>query len=190
MLAGKRILITGVATPDSIAWATARAARELGAQIVLTAFPRDLAAAHDLAVELDPSIPVHPLDLCDAGQLRSVTDAVGTDLGGLDAALHAVAFAPAPALAGDLTQTDPADVELAFRTSAWTLAALAGAVRDLAPPAGAALVGLDFDAHDGAWPVYNWMGVCKAALESVNRYLARDLGPRSIRANLIAAGPL
>lgn len=190
MLADKRILITGVATPDSIAWATARAARDLGARVVLTAFPRDMDAARALAAELDPGIRVHPLDLCDPAQLAAVTGAISAELGGLDAALHAVAFAPAGALGGDLTTTDPADVELAFRTSAWTLAALAGALRDLAPAAGASLVGLDFDANEGAWPVYNWMGVCKAALRATTRYLARDLGASGIRVNLVAAGPL
>lgn len=190
MLAGKRILITGVATPDSIAWATARAARELGARLVLTAFPRDLEAATDLAAGLDPAIPVLPLDLCNADQLDAVAAEIGVRTGGLDAALHAVAFAPTGALGGDLTATDPADVELAFRTSAWTLAALAGALRDLAPATGASLVGLDFDAHEGAWPVYNWMGVCKAALRATTKYLARDLGAAGLRVNLVAAGPL
>jgi enoyl ACP reductase len=190
VLAGKRILITGVATPDSIAFATARSVLELDGRVVLTAFPRDLDAAGDLAAALDPSVPVLPLDLCDAGQLAAVTTEVGLRVGGLDGALHAVAFAPAGALGGDLTATDPADVELAFRTSAWTLAALAGALRDLAPASGASLVGLDFDAHDGAWPVYNWMGVCKAGLRATARYLARDLGAAGIRVNLVAAGPL
>lgn len=190
MLAGKRILITGVATPDSIAFATARRVLELGGRVVLTAFPRDLAATIDLATALDPEIPVLALDLCDADQLAAVTTEIGRRTGGLDAALHAVAFAPAGALGGDLTATDPADVELAFRTSAWTIAALAGAVRDLAPPTGASLVGLDFDAHEGAWPVYNWMGVCKAALRATTKYLARDLGAAGIRVNLVAAGPL
>lgn len=80
-------------------------------------------------------------------------------------------------------------MNLAFQTSAFSYASLGGVLADLAPESGGALVGLDFDAA-GAWPVYNWMGVCKAALESVNRYVARDLGPRRIRANLVAAGPI
>jgi meromycolic acid enoyl-[acyl-carrier-protein] reductase len=190
VLAGKRILITGVATPDSIAFATARSVLDLGGRVVLTAFPRDLDAATELAAALDPAVPVLALDLCDGAGLAAVTGEIGRRIGGLDGALHAVAFAPAGALGGDLTATDPADVELAFRTSAWTLAALAGALRDLAPASGASLVGLDFDANDGAWPVYNWMGVCKAALRATARYLARDLGAIGLRVNLVAAGPL
>ncbi|MFM7223949.1 MAG: SDR family oxidoreductase, partial [Actinomycetota bacterium] len=90
----------------------------------------------------------------------------------------------------DFIEADPADIELAFRTSAWTLASLTGLVRDLAPASGASVVGLDFDANGGAWPVYTWMGVCKAALRSAATYLARDLGAVGIRINLIAAGPL
>lgn len=190
MLDGKRLLITGLATPESIAFATAQAAVSLGARVVLTAFPRDLDSAREVAATLDRSIEVLPLDLCDIEAVDSVSAHLGDRLGGLDGALHAVAFAPAAALGGDLLATPPADIELAFRTSAWTLASLARIVRTLAPPGGSSLVGLDFEARDGAWPVYNWMGVCKAALRSTSRYLARDLGRARIRVNLVAAGPI
>jgi meromycolic acid enoyl-[acyl-carrier-protein] reductase len=190
MLTGKRLLITGVATPDSIAFATARQCLELGARIVLTAFPRDREATVALAEKLGPGIDVWPLDLTDTVETGAVTDRILDGLGGLDGALHAVAFSPRSALAGNLVDTDPGDVELAFRTSTWTLAGLARMLADLAPPAGGSLVGLDFDANDGAWPVYNWMGVCKAGLRATSRYLARDLGASGIRVNLVAAGPL
>jgi len=190
VLEGKRLLITGLATPESIAFAAGEAALGLGARVVFTAFPRDLDSARTSAAELDRDIEVLPLDLCDGAAVDAVSACVEQGLGGLDGALHAVAFAPASALAGDLLSTPPADVELAFRTSAWTLASLARVVRGLAPATGASLVGLDFDAGDRAWPVYNWMGVCKAALRSTSRYLARDLGRESIRVNLVAAGPI
>ncbi|MCU0267320.1 MAG: SDR family oxidoreductase [Acidimicrobiales bacterium] len=190
MLAGRRLLITGVATPDSIAYATARRSLELGARIVLTAFPRDFDDVVELARTLGDDLTVLPLDLTDGEMVTATIPKVGAELGGLDGALHAVAFAPGDALRGTLADADPAGVELAFRTSAWTLTALGRLLGDLAPEGGASLVGLDFDADDRAWPTYNWMGVCKAALRSSARYLARDLGPRGIRVNLVAAGPL
>jgi len=189
VLTGKRLLITGIATPDSIATATARAALESGARVALTAFPRDLDAARAIAADLGSGIDVHALDLCDPEATDAVGRAVADELGGLDGALHAVAFAPASALSGDFLAAGAAATELAFRTSAWSLTNLARMVRDLAP-AGASIVGLDFDAGDRAWSVYNWMGVCKAALRSSVTYLARDLGPLGMRVNLVAAGPL
>ena len=190
MLDGRRILVTGVATTGSIAHATAQRCLELGAEVVLSAYPRDLDAVVALARDLDPAMAVVPLDLADPAQVADVATRLGDEVGELHGALHAVAFAPAAALDGAMADADPDGVELAFRTSAWSLTALAGLLADLAPSSGASLVGLDFDADDRAWPTYNWMGVCKAALRSSARYLARDLGRRSIRVNLVAAGPL
>lgn len=190
MLRGERFLVTGVATPDSIAFATAYAVLEQGGQLVLGAFPRDLEAARNLASELDPGIEVLPLDLCDPTHVDEAITRIGASHGTLHGAVHAVAFSPRGALGGDLTDTDPSDIELAFRTSAWTLATIARLLRALSPPQGSSLVGLDFDANDQAWPVYNWMGVCKAALRSTTGYLARDLGADRIRVNLVAAGPI
>jgi len=190
VLNGTRLLITGVATPDSIAFATARRCLEFDARVVLTAFPRDLDLTRDMAAGLGPDIDVLALDLTDEDQIATVTAQIGTAHGGLDGALHAVAFSPRQALTGTMMDAGPHEVELAFRSSAWTLAGLARVLRDLAPVTGGSLVGLDFDADDRAWPTYNWMGVCKAALRSTSRYLARDLGPVGIRVNLVAAGPL
>lgn len=190
MLTDKTLLITGVATPHSIAAATAARCLELGARVALTAFPRDLDAATAVAADLDAGIDVHPLDLTDPDQVTTLAHHLSEQYGHLDGLLHAVAYAPPAALTGPLTDTDPAAVELAFRTSTWTLATAARLLESLAPRTGASLVALDFDAHDRAWPVYNWMGVCKTALGATARYLARDLGSKHIRANLVAAGPL
>ena len=188
MLASSRLLVTGVVTPGSIAFATARRAQELGAEVVLTALPRVRALADEAAALL----PVRPLvldaDLTVPADLDAVAEAVRAELGGLDGALHAVAFAPKAALRSFVDAPSEA-VEVAFRTSVHSYAALARVVRDLAPPEGASLVGLHFDASR-AWPVYEWMGVCKAALVSANQYVARDLGASGCRANLVAAGPL
>ena len=189
ILAGKRILVTGVVTTDSIAFATASAALANGAEIVLSSLGRDLERAREAAEQLPGAPDVLEADLTESADVAALAAAIRERWGNLDGALHAVAFAPREALAGDFLAAGAEAVERAFRASTFSYAALAGVVRDLAPDQGASVVGLDFDAA-GAWPVYNWMGVCKAGLEAVNRYVARDLGPRRIRSNLVAAGPI
>ncbi|HRW38606.1 MAG: enoyl-ACP reductase FabI [Acidimicrobiales bacterium] len=189
LLAGRRILITGVVTTDSIAFATARAALDAGAEIVLSGLPRDLDRTGEAAEELPGAIAVVGADLTVPADVEALRGDLAERWGRLDGALHAVAFAPRGALAGDLLATEFDDVSRAMDASTYSYAALARVLRDLAPETGGSLVGLDFDAA-GAWPVYNWMGVCKAGLEAVSRYVARDLGPRRIRSNLVAAGPL
>jgi len=190
LLDGKRFLVTGVATEDSIAFATARRSAALGADVVVTAFPRDVERVRQLVGSTGEPLDVFPLDLTRPTEVDELTGILRARYGEFDGALHAVAFAPKDALDGPFMDADPAGIELAFRTSAWSLSNLARLVVALAPAGGASLVGLDFDANGGAWPVYNWMGVCKAALGSTARYLARDLGGRGIRVNLVAAGPL
>lgn len=189
ILTGKRLLITGVVNTDSIAFAAAAAAVEAGAEVVLSSLGRDIERAREAADQLPGGLAVLEADLTDPRELSEMGSALERRWGHLDGALHAVAFAPREALAGDFFAAGADAVERAFRASAYSYAALAGLVRDLAPEHGASVVGLDFDAA-GAWPVYNWMGVCKAGLEAVSRYVARDLGPRRIRSNLVAAGPI
>jgi len=188
LLAGKRILVTGVADEHSIATLVARQAASLGAQVVVSAFPRDLDGARHVGGAIDGVVGVEPADMTSRDDLHRLERAIVERWGALDGAVHAVAFAPRAALASVL-DAGPSEVEVAFRTSVWSYAALARVVAACAPPEGGALVGLDFDSSR-AWPVYNWMGPCKAALRSLNGYLARDLGPAGIRANLVAAGPL
>lgn len=188
LLDGKRLVLTGVASPQSLAYATAARATALGAEVVLTAPPRDLDLARDCAATLPGHPEVLALDLTDPSMVAAVVDELVSGWGSFDGALHSVAFAPRPALEAVLG-VEHEHAELAFRTSVHTYVVMADMLRQLAPSSGASLVGLDFDASR-AWTTYNWMGVCKAALESANRYLARDLGPLGIRANLIAAGPL
>ncbi len=189
ILEGKRLLITGVVTTDSIAFSVADAALRRGAEVVLTAFDRDRERTLAAAEELDVAAEVLELDVTDESHFERLGAELSSRWGRLDGALHAVAFAPRPALAGEFLDADLGSVERAFATSTYSYAALARLLAGLAPAEGASLVGLDFDAA-GAWPVYNWMGVCKSALESASRYVARDLGARNIRSNLIAAGPL
>lgn len=188
-ITGRRFVVTGVVNERSIAFATARSLIDHGAQIVLTALARDRHLTDEAATRLPGPPPVIELDLTSDAQVEAVTEDLRGRWGHVDGALHAVAFAPRGALAGDVLAATINDAQRAFGTSTYSYAALARLVAALASDDGASLVGLDFDA-ERAWPVYNWMGVCKAGLEAVSRYVARDLGARRIRSNLVAAGPL
>jgi enoyl-[acyl-carrier protein] reductase I len=188
ILQGKRLLITGVLTKDSIAFHVASLAQQEGAEVLLTSFGRARRLTERTAQRLPTPVDVLELDVNSAEDL----EALGRDLrdrwGRVDGALHAIAFAPEDALGGRFMTAPAASASQAFQTSAFSFKGLAGALVELMP-AGSSLVGLDFDATV-AWPIYDWMGVAKAALESVSRYLARDLGPRGVRVNLVSAGPL
>jgi meromycolic acid enoyl-[acyl-carrier-protein] reductase len=188
-LRDRRLLITGVATADSIAYAVAEQALLSGAHVTLTAAPRDFEHCRELAEVLPHGAHVIRADLTRQEDLDRLHEHVRCAYGTLDGVVHAVAFAPREALDGTLADAGPDGVELAFRTSTWSFAGLAAAVAPLFPAGRGSLVGLTFHS-DGAWPTYNWMGVCKSALEATNRYLARDLGAQGARANLVAAGPL
>ena len=188
ILAGKRLLITGVITKDSIAFHAAEQAQKEGASVLLTSFGRVRRMTERAAQRLPEPTEVLELDVNKPEDLAALTDSLKERWGGVDGALHAIAFAPQDALGGGF-MTAPAESAMeAFRTSAFSLKALGAAVAPLMSP-GAGIVGMDFDASV-AWPIYDWMGVAKAALESVSRYLARDLGPQGIRVNLVSAGPL
>jgi enoyl ACP reductase len=191
MLAGRRILVTGVLNRDSIAFASARRVQELGGEAVLTGFGRTLRMTERAARQLPERAEVLKLDVNSAEDLEALAAELSKRWGWLDGILHAIAYAPADALGESFLRTPVASAQSAFQASAFSLKALTAALLELlcAAPDGAAVVGLDFDASR-AWPGYDWMGVAKAALESVGRYLARDLGGRGIRVNLVAAGPL
>jgi enoyl-[acyl-carrier protein] reductase I len=190
LLDGRRLLITGVLTEGSIAYAVAQRAQEEGAQIVLTGFGRGMRITQRIANRLPQAPDVLELDVNDPAHVEAVAQDLQERWGGLDGVLHAIAFAPGDALGGDFLGTPVESAEMAFRTSAYSLKALAAGLLPLLEQGEhPSLVGLDFDATV-AWPAYDWMGVAKAALESVNRYLARDLGPRGVRCNLVAAGPV
>ncbi len=187
LLAGKNLLITGVITEASMAFHSARLAQQQGARVVLTGFGR-MSLVERIAKRLPEPVPVIELDVTDSGHLESLADRVRPHADRIDGVLHAIAYAPATALGDVFLQTPWADVATALHASAYSLKALAVAIRPLMT-AGGSIVGLDFDARQ-AWPAYDWMGVAKAALESTSRYLARDLGPAGIRVNLVSAGPI
>jgi enoyl-[acyl-carrier protein] reductase I len=189
ILEGKRIVVTGVLTDSSIAFHVARIAQEEGAQIVLTAFPRP-SLTQRIAKKLpNGDAPVIELDVTNAEHLASLADNVKQYMDGVDGLVHSIGFGPQDALGGNFLNTPWESVATAVHVSAYSLKSLTMALLDLFPETGGSVVGLDFDAQV-AWPGYDWMGVAKAALESTSRYLARDLGARGIRSNLISAGPL
>jgi enoyl-[acyl-carrier protein] reductase I len=187
ILDGKRILVTGVLTDSSIAFHVARIAQLEGATVVLTGFGR-MSLVERIAKRLPQPPPVIELDATDPEHLASLAGRVAEHVPRLDGVVHAIAFAPQSALGGNFLNTPWEDVATAVQVSAYSLKALTVAALPLMD-GGGAVVGLDFDASV-AWPAYDWMGVAKAGLESCARYLARDLGPRGIRVNLVAAGPV
>ena len=189
MLAGKRFLVTGVATRHSIAWSVAKLAQEAGAEVVLTGFGRSRRLTERAARSLPDPPDVLELNADEPADVEAVRAELQDRWGGLDGVLHAIAYAPADALGGRFTETPAASASQAFLTSAYSLNTLAAGLRPLLAESRGSVVGLDFDASV-AWPGYDWMGVAKAALEAVSRYLAAELGGDGIRVNLVSAGPL
>ena len=195
ILDGKRIVVTGVVNRHSIAYAIAERAQREGAEVVLTSFGRVRRMTERAAKRLPEPVDVLELDINSDEDLAALTDVLGERWDRVDGAVHAIAHAPPDALGGAFMSAPRESARSAFETSAYSLKALAGAVAPLmhghngSVPSGGSIVGLDFDASV-AWPAYDWMGVAKAALESVSRYLARDLGPAGVRVNLVSAGPI
>jgi enoyl-[acyl-carrier protein] reductase I len=189
LLDGKRLLITGVLTPQSIAFAVARIAQEEGAKVLLTGFGKAMGLTEKSARRLPDPPDVLEMDVNDGSQVEGLASDIDGRWGGLDGILHAIAFAPPDALGGNFMNTPWESAQAAFQTSAFSLKAIAAGMLPLMRDGGGSIVGMDFDASV-AWPIYDWMGVSKAALESVGRYLARDLGRHGIRVNCVSAGPL
>ncbi|ACZ30448.1 short-chain dehydrogenase/reductase SDR [Xylanimonas cellulosilytica DSM 15894] len=189
LLDGKQLLITGVLTDSSIAFHAARLAQEEGAQVVLSSFGRQAKLTAAFAKRLPVEAPVVQLDVTNQDDLDGLADAVrAAGLERLDGVVHSIGFAPQSVMGGNFLSGQWEDVATAVHVSAFSYKALAVAAKPLMAQGGS-LVGLTFDAQF-AWPVYDWMGVAKAGLEATNRYLARDLGPDGVRANLVSAGPI
>jgi len=186
LLQGKKLLITGVLMDSSIAFHVAELAQEQGAEIVLTSFGRAMKITQAVAKRLPVTPPVVELDVTNQEHLESLADRLGDHVDQLDGVLHSIGYAPQGAF--NFLQGSWEDVATALHASAYSLKALAVATLPLMSEGGS-VVGLTFDASL-AWPVYDWMGVAKAAFESTSRYCARDLGPKGVRVNLVAAGPI
>jgi enoyl-[acyl-carrier protein] reductase I len=188
LLDGKNIVVTGVLTDASLAFGTARLAQQEGATIVLTGAGRALSLTERTARKLDTPVEVYELDVTVPDHLTKVRESLQATWGRVDGVVHSIGFAPEACLGDDFMAATWDDVAMAMHVSAYSLKALADAFAPLMTNGGS-IVGLDFD-NTVAWPAYNWMGVAKSALESVSRYLAKELGPRGVRCNLVAAGPI
>jgi len=188
LLDGKKIVITGVLTDASLAFGVAQLAQREGAQIVLTGAGRALSLTQRTARRLDTPVDVYEFDVTVAEHVETVREQVRASLGRVDGVLHSIGFAPEACLGDDFLAAQWSDVAVAMQISAYSMKTLIDAFLPLMER-GSTIVGLDFD-NTVAWPAYNWMGEAKAALESTSRYLAKELGPRGIRSNLVAAGPI
>ncbi|HLE58147.1 MAG TPA: enoyl-ACP reductase FabI [Candidatus Limnocylindria bacterium] len=193
LLEGKKLLVTGVLTDDSIAYSIAKVAQEAGAEILLTGVGRGLSLTQRIARRLPTPPDVLEMDVNSPEQIAAVNAEVMHRWGRLDGLVHAIGFMPTDGLGGNFLNTPWESVAFGFQTSAYSLKALSvGMLEPLkvaGADGGASVITLDFDARY-AWPIYDWMGVAKAGLESITRYLARDLGPFGIRVNAISAGPI
>jgi meromycolic acid enoyl-[acyl-carrier-protein] reductase len=193
LLDGKKLLITGVLTDDSIAFAVAKVAQEAGAEILLTNVGKGVRLTEKVAKKLPTQPDVMQMDVNDPDDVAAVAEELTSRWGRVDGVLHGIAFAPQDALGGNFLTAPWESVATAFQTSAYSLKALTTGLLEPLKVAGAdggaSVVSLTFDARF-AWPIYDWMGVAKAGLEAVTRYLARDLGEFNIRVNTVSAGPI
>jgi len=190
LLDGKKLLITGVLTDDSMAFAAAQVAQEAGAEILLTSVGRAMSLTQRVAKKLPTTPDVLDMDVNNPEQIDAVRAELMRRWGKVDGVLHSIGFMPQSGLGGGFLDTPWEDVALGFQTSAYSLKALAnGMLEPMSAARGASLVSLTFDGRY-AWPIYDWMGVAKAGLESITRYLARELGPQGIRVNTVSAGPI
>jgi enoyl ACP reductase len=190
LLDGKRLLITGVLTDDSMAFAVAKVAQEAGAEVLLTGVGRGMSLTQRVARRLPTTPDVLEMDVNDAGQIEAVRNEVTQRWGALDGVLHSIGFMPQDALGGHFLETPWESVATGFQTSAYSLKSLSvGMLEPMKAAGSASVVSLTFDGRY-AWPIYDWMGVAKAGLEAVTRYLARDLGEHGVRVNTVSAGPI
>ncbi|WP_309130209.1 enoyl-ACP reductase FabI [Brevibacterium sp.] len=185
ILEGKRILVTGVLTEASIAFAAARIAQEQGAEVILSSFGRQMKITQIIAERLPVTPRVIELDATNEDDLAALPERLESNIDGI---VHAIAFAPKDALGGVFLDTPWESVSAAIHVSAYSLKAITVAAKPVLNP-GSGVVGLTFDATI-SWPVYDWMGVAKAAFESTARYLAKYVGDDGVRVNLVSAGPL
>jgi enoyl-[acyl-carrier protein] reductase I len=188
LLTGKRVVVTGVLTDASLAFGVAKLAQEEGAEVILTGAGRGLSLTQRTARKLPTAAPVFELDVSEPAHVAAVRDLVAAEWDRVDGVLHSIGYAPPACLGGGFLEAGWDDVSVALNISAYSLKVLVDAFLPLMTDGGS-IVSLTFDATV-AWPAYDWMGVAKAALESTSRYLARELGPRHIRVNTIAAGPV
>uniref|UniRef100_Q8RKA3 Enoyl-[acyl-carrier-protein] reductase [NADH] n=1 Tax=Mycobacterium paratuberculosis TaxID=1770 RepID=Q8RKA3_MYCPC len=190
LLDGKRILISGIITDSSIGFHIAKAAQEAGAQLVLTGFDR-LRLIQRIADRLPEKAPLIELDVQNEEHLNSLAERVTAEIGDgnkLDGVGHSIVMPQTGVGINPFFDAPYEDVSKGIHISAYSYASLAKATLPIMNPGGS-IVGMDFD-PSRAMPAYNWMTVAKSALESVNRFVAREAGKFGVRSNLVAAGPI
>jgi len=190
LLDGKKLLVTGVLDRRSIAFSIAEEAEKAGAEIVLTSFGRVMSITKMMAKRLQSHPDVLELDATRADDVAEVCAELKSRWGRLDGFVHSIAFAPDDALGGNFLNTPWESAAIAYQISAFSLKTIAAGLLPLMREHGGSIVALDFDNSTVAWPSYDWMGVSKAALIAIVRYLARDLGRYKIRVNAVSAGPV
>jgi enoyl-[acyl-carrier protein] reductase I len=190
LLDGKKLLVTGVLDRRSIAFSIAEEAQKAGAELVLTSFGRVMSITRMMAKRLPNPVDVLELDATKPEDAAAVGDELLRRWGRLDGWVHAIAFAPDDALGGRFLTTPWESAATAYRISAFSLKDIAAGLLPAMRENGGSIVALDFDNSVHAWPSYDWMGVSKAALVAVVRYLARDLGRYQVRVNAVSAGPV
>ncbi|HZM36195.1 MAG TPA: enoyl-ACP reductase FabI [Burkholderiales bacterium] len=190
LLTGKKILVTGLLSNRSIAYGVAKAARREGAELAFTyQNERFRERVADMAAEFDSKLAL-PCEVTSDAEIEGVFNNIRQHWGSLDGLVHAIAFAPREAIAGDFLDGISREAfRQAHDISAYSFAALAKASRPLLAK-NASLLTLTYLGAERVVPNYNTMGLAKASLEASVRYLAGSLGPRGIRVNGISAGPI
>ena len=190
LMAGKRVLILGVANDHSIAWGIAKVLHAAGAELAFTyqgeGFGRRV---EPLARSLGAEI-VLPADVQDPASLDALFAEVGRVWGGLDVLVHAIAYSDKSELTGRFLNTSRANFKNSMDISAYSFIEVARRAHPLMREKGGTLLTLTYQGSTRVVPNYNVMGVAKAALEAATRYLANDLGPDGIRVNAISPGPM
>ncbi|MAT71426.1 MAG: enoyl-[acyl-carrier-protein] reductase FabI [Planctomycetaceae bacterium] len=197
MFSGKKGLITGVFNKQSIAWAIAERILQEGGECGFSYMPdkpdderkKNLNRVQKLTEGVDGVKFLHPTDVTKDDDIAGLMDKCRDEFGQIDFMLHSIAFAPPEDLRGATIATSRAGFKLGMEISAYSLLALANAAQSVLVDGGSVLT-MTYYGGEKCVPGYNIMGVCKAALDSIVKYLAFDLGPRGIRVNALSAGPL
>lgn len=187
-LAGKRGLILGLANEHSIAAGCAQATHALGARLALSCL-NDKALPYASPVAAALEAPLLTCDVEQEGALEQLVEQAVARLGGLDFVIHSIAWAPLQDLHGRVTDSSAAGFQRAMNISCHSFARLARLCEPHLAP-GASLITMSYLGADEAVPHYGMMGPVKAALESLVRYLAAELGPQGVRVHAISPGPL
>lgn len=188
-LSGKKALVIGVTNEHSLGWAIAEKLYAAGAEVAFSYQGERLKDKLEKLTAGRPNQRLYEVDVTNEGALKAMFADLKTAWEGLDYLVHSVAFAPRPAMEGRFLDTTAADWNTALQVSAYSLVAVAREAEPLLRE-GSSIVTLSYYASEKVVPRYNVMGVAKAALEASVRYLAYELGSKSVRVNAVSAGAI